>query len=766
LRQTAPPPVRSEAPGWPLAPVLAVFGLCWLVLVAPLLFGDLTIPWDAKAHFYPQLVFLARSLHTGESPFWTPNVFAGHPQIADPQSLLFSPPYLMLAALVPVPTFRQADAVVYAMLWLGGGALIVYCRDRGWHPAAALVTALAFAFGASAAWRIQHVGEIVSLAWFAITLTLLDRALRGSAKVYGLAAGLTGGLMVLGRDQVALLGAYILALFVLSHCLGAERPWISLRRAVPCLIFGLIGGLAVAALPLLLTHELAQQSNRAVIDLLGAERGSLHPASLLTALIPNLYGADGPLAQFWGPPSPIWGYTDLFLARNMGQVYVGALPVLLLLAVGVGGGALWAPPARFFSLALAGTLIYALGRYTPIFPLFYHLPGVDLFRRPADATFLIGALASLLAGYCLHVRLSRDKGQPIFPALAGTLLVLAVLFAAASALAMHKGMFSFAFSSILRAVGGFAAAFLLVAGLDRLPQWGAVAAVGLLMTADLALNNGPNESTALPASTYDVLRPESANATIALLKARLAETAAPDRRDRVELAAIDFHWPNASLVHELDHDLGYNPLRLKLFVDVTGAGDQVAVPDQRQFAPLFPSYRSKMADLMGLRFIATGVPIETIDKTLKPGDLRFLGRTADAYVYENPRALPRVLFAARALPADFDALITTGALPDIDFTNTVLLQDPPFRGDASGGVVGRATILSYRNADIVIDSASNGPGYVVLNDVWHPGWQAEVDGKPAPLLRANVMFRAVAVPPGHHEVRFRFRPFAALFARP
>ena len=48
-------------------------------------------------------------------------------------------------------------------------------------------------------------------------------------------------------------------------------------------------------------------------------------------------------------------------------------------------------------------VLFALGRYTPAFAAFYHyLPGVNAFRRPADATFLIGALGAVLAGYVLH----------------------------------------------------------------------------------------------------------------------------------------------------------------------------------------------------------------------------------------------------------------------------------------------------------------------------------------------------------------------------
>jgi hypothetical protein len=49
-------------------------------------------------------------------------------------------------------------------------------------------------------------------------------------------------------------------------------------------------------------------------------------------------------------------------------------------------------------------------------------------------------------------------------------------------------------------------------------------------------------------------------------------------------------------------------------------------------------------------------------------------------------------------------------------------------------------------------------GYVFLNEMDYPGWEATIDGTPAVLLRANGIFRAVWAPAGVHQIEMRFRP--------
>jgi hypothetical protein len=749
-------------PPFPLAGAVTIFALAFVMVAWPWLSGAVTIPWDAKAEFQPQLTYLAAALGEGRSPLWTPYVFAGWPQVADPQSLIFSPLHLALALIDHDPSLRAADAVTFLALFLGGLGIILLFRDCGWHAGGALVAALAFAFGGAAAARIQHTGEVLSLSWLPVALFLMQRALVRASKPIGAAAGIACGLMALGRDQVALLGLYVLAAFVIAYFVSGANAAARLRAGIRPLVAAAATAFLVAGLPVLMTALLAASSNRPEIGYLSAGRGSLHPAHLLTLAFADLYGAADPKVDYWGPPSFPWGDTGLYLAQNMGQLYAGALALMAVLTLGVLRGRLWSRDIRFYWLALLAVLIYGLGWYTPVFHILYLvLPGVDLFRRPADATFIFGALLALIGGYLVHRALSQPEPADARPWFLVQIAVVLALAAGAVAVALATKQLGVAVRPIVTGVI-FLTAAIAVLGLARRLAARPLAAVVLLaafMTVDLAWNNAPNESTGLPPALFDVLRTDTGNDTVALLRARLAAAEAPDRRDRVEISAIAYHWPNLGLIHRFDSLFGLNPLRLKDFAEATGVGDTVAVAEQRTFSKLFPSYRSLLADLFGLRFIATGVPAEQIDKALRPGDLSLLARTADAYVYENARALPRVLVVTGWQLADFAALIRTGAWPAFDPRRTVLLAEPPpVRLPAAGSdtPAGTARIARYADTEVDIDVDAPAGGLLVLNDVWHPWWRASIDGDPAPILKANVLFRAVALRPGRHRVHFWF----------
>jgi hypothetical protein len=138
-----------------------------------------------------------------------------------------------------------------------------------------------------------------------------------------------------------------------------------------------------------------------------------------------------------------------------------------------------------------------------------------------------------------------------------------------------------------------------------------------------------------------------------------------------------------------------------------------------------------------------------------------LAHSGDVKVYEHQAVLPRAFVVPQAVvAADADALALLSSA-SFDPAQTVILAPdgaaiPPALAEPDAART--AAITRYESEAVTVHAA--GPGYLVLTDAYYPGWTATVDGQPAPILRACVMFRAVALPPGEHVVEFRFQPWS------
>ncbi len=78
--------------------------------------------------------------------------------------------------------------------------------------------------------------------------------------------------------------------------------------------------------------------------------------------------------------------------------------------------------------------------------------------------------------------------------------------------------------------------------------------------------------------------------------------------------------------------------------------------------------------------------------------------------------------------------------------------------------VAAARLVSDEPERVVVDVETDGPRLLVLADTFYPGWEARVDGRPAPIWEANVAHRAVLIAErGRHTVEFTYRsmPFEA-----
>ncbi len=226
--------------------------------------------------------------------------------------------------------------------------------------------------------------------------------------------------------------------------------------------------------------------------------------------------------------------------------------------------------------------------------------------------------------------------------------------------------------------------------------------------------------------------------------------------------------------------------------------DDVQAVVAHQQAPVFESWPGPRAGFMGHRYLGIlrlpgRYQIAGLDVERAPGPGQLLlsrlsaydvltGRTtpvslpsayvSDSGLFQERVSTPalrlyevkaadraRVVGRLKVLPSDAAVLAVlenpTRAGLDVHGEAVALSADLGSLQLPAGARPGRASVLSARGGHL--DVRGEGPGLLVATDAWDPGWSAEVDGTPAPIVRVNHIQMGVAVGPGLRRVVFRHR---------
>lgn len=73
----------------------------------------------------------------------------------------------------------------------------------------------------------------------------------------------------------------------------------------------------------------------------------------------------------------------------------------------------------------------------------------------------------------------------------------------------------------------------------------------------------------------------------------------------------------------------------------------------------------------------------------------------------------------------------------------------------------KISLISYKPDELIYESNSGSEGLAVFSEIYYnvrDEWKVTIDDKPADLLRANYVLRALRVPAGKHTIKFRFEP--------
>lgn len=724
-------PARSRDLLGPLGGMRHWHALAVIAFLVGLFFRDILLQ---KAFFWEDFIFqyyafrdfAAVSLAGGHLPLWNPYTFNGMPFQADIQTALFYVPNLLLTFAVAGERlhFFWVEALVVAHFVLAGFSMYLLAEELGLERPFALFSGLVYALSGFMITHAIHYTFVSQVAWTPLVLLLFRRTLLGRSPGAMILAGIVLGHSILGGSpQFTLytflfLLAYFLFEFVAAlRAEGLARSWTMAPLAGGVVLLAV----ALTAVQLLPTFELAGLSARAEITFEKSAESSLEWRQLLTLVVPKYFGASGAQGSTYWLAQSGWDYWETCL-------YVG-IPGLAAAA-----GAI--PLARknrtvaFFFGVVAFSLLYALGDNFVFHSLFFHaVPGFDKFRIPGRMSFLFTFSAAILAGFGLRWLLSSmgDALRTHRRILAGAAAAGVLSWAAAQAGVfqpsdkpqiyglVHPLAVSEATTALVLVLA--LAALFVLAQRSVLSGAAAIVAVILLQTIDVNVfgfsqNNGEQSPAAYYGRTkelVDVIK-KAGETEYFRVNSRQGGAMILDR--------------NQGMVDRIFLMEGYTPLSL-----------------QRIYPP--SEDWSVVCDLLNAKY---RISIDAEKRTMGL-------ETAATYF---PRA--RVVFDARIVP---DTLVREFMLgPAYDPARMVVLEEQPDlpAADTSFAPGAAAAITSYSENAIALSVTTPKNGYVVLSEVYYPGWNAYIDGAPAKLHRADWNLRAVAVPAGSHMVDVRFEP--------
>ncbi len=737
----------------------ALVGAALLPLLRAL-FGGETLFWGLPTlQFYPWREFAFAELRAGRLPAWNPYLGAGAPLLANYQTAIFYPPnWLML--VLPGPLAMSLVALAHVLwaalgMWRLAGALGLAPFGRG-------VSALSYALGGYLIARLGSFPTHSAAAWLPWLLWLVHRALtRRTWRDAGALALAVGLLLLAGHAQTAWYGLLGAGAYALWRALWADRgtPWRLQARGLALAGLGVALGAGIAAVQLVPTAEYLRQSDRAGgLDYAALTNLSYHPARLLTLLMPHFFGtpADGSV------------FTEGIFFED--AAYLGVIPLI------AAGAALMAwlfkrkaprdptlTTVPFWAaLALAG-LFLAAGKHNPAFrPLYDHVPTFDAFREPVRWLILTHLGLALLAG--IGVGYWRRGPRAVYwsrlTAAGGVGMALMALGARAFADLAPPELDTMALA--VAAFGGWIAAAALLtlvqppgpAHSARATLWRA--AVLLVVTLNLAWFAAGLNPT-VPASFFErheVARPPGR--VYWFDETQYDVTFGTDEDETPPVEGF-FDVGDYRIAGRRREELRASLLPNLNLLD--------RVPSLDNNDPLQPDVHRRYVALIEELDARAGALLRAAGVT------RAFGVTPDGWMGATPAVAPDAdgatawLVGAAEWRKSDEAISAALRDPAWDPAQTLILAgiSPLSSSAGEGGRGGEAylpgsiSVLKEQPTERRFRVATDAPAYLVFAETWYPGWSATVNGAPAPILRANLAFQAVAVPAGESEVVFRYR---------
>ncbi len=753
--------------GWRLdALALGAILLLLILLMRDALFSSNAVlgqaTGDGATQFFPWRVFGFEAWRNDGLPLWNPYSVMGMPFVGNLQSAMFYPTDL-LCFLLPIPVACNWSILIN--MFLSAAFTYILARTLKLSRPGSCLAALTFTLSANHLFRVYqgHWSIIQALPWVPLLTLCTEMIVRKRSWLFVALGGVAVSMQILaGAPQHLFYTGIFASIYFIARLFAfGERPNTMRERLVRIGMFAAIFpiGVALGAAELFPAMELVQQCSRGErMTLEWAGSYSLPPPHFLSLIVPHVWGPTikngGEAWTYWG----LWNFWEV-------GFYMGLVSLMLFIAA-----VFAADQRRWWPIALSGLffLLLALGPNGIVLTLFYgHVPGFDLFRAPARALSLVGLSLGMMAGMGLDVILTGNarycrRAKMVFALFAGIILAGTIVIE--------------------------------LAGSTPPETWSVVASTYAAKDPHMEIQYSLKElDEDFFAQTWNILRDDTMTTVIFTTLAG-AIVLLPFRRPRlrlgmavalVVLAAADFyqfdrpfmvvfnsndHIWNSETISRFQKEGKEHPFRVINKAEWARFACQPMIYHISSIEGIEPNVPTRFHDFFWMSQ-GENLTIQHTDYEARQRpavfdlvNMKYVTMPAPngpdggrrVHVLDRPRCLERA-FIAHEYKLKPDRIGQLEWLRTWDHEDYIILEEDP--REPCEPLVGQEPSPVFKRYDIhgaEISVSLNSPGFLVLSDLYYPGWIARVDGKTVRIHRADYLLRAIAVPKGEHTVEFKY----------
>jgi hypothetical protein len=193
---------------------------------------------------------------------------------------------------------------------------------------------------------------------------------------------------------------------------------------------------------------------------------------------------------------------------------------------------------------------------------------------------------------------------------------------------------------------------------------------------------------------------------------------------------------NFQIIYEIQEINGYNPIILDSYDDFL-----------KCIHNLSDNQNHPILDLLNVKYILT------LTKLNNSG-FKLIFDNNHTYIYENMNVLPRAFVIYNVSVKSKNDIINELKNESFNPTNALLINKNIDNLPQSNKTYEPVEISKYSPNEIILQTNTTEPGFLVLSEVYYPDWKAYVDGEQKEVYRAYNALRAIKLDEGLHTIKF------------